>query len=349
MTQVPNTRVEAPEAIEHGGDLGALASRFPDAPKPWIDLSTGLNPVGYLVRDLPSDLWQRLPSRAAQQALVDAARRRYRVVNADLVAAPGTQALIQLVPRLVPRSAVAIVGPTYGEHASCWRRAGHQVTVVRDLDAASGADVVVVVNPDNPTGRLLPTEALRALRTTLLVVDEAFADLLPTEASLASDLPAHGLVLRSLGKVYGLGGLRLGFAIAPTRLAGLIERELGPWAVSGPALEIGRRVLADPLWLETARERLRVDGERLDRLLRAAGLELVGAVPLFRLARHADAPRLAEQLARAGILVRSFAAEPTWMRFGLPAGDEAFARLASALQVPQKVWQTRSAGSGGSA
>jgi cobalamin biosynthetic protein CobC len=348
MTQVPITRVEAPEASEHGGDLGALASRFPDAPKPWIDLSTGINPVGYPVRDLPSEVWQRLPSRAAQQAVLDAARRRYGVATAELVAAPGTQALIQVVPRLVPRSHVAVVGPTYGEHATCWQRAGHPVTVVRDLDEASGADVVVVVNPDNPTGRLLPTAALRALRTKLLVVDEAFADLLP-EASLATDLPANALVLRSLGKAYGLGGLRLGFAIAPARLAGLIERELGPWAVSGPALEIGRRALADPLWLETARERLRVDGERLDHLLRVAGLELAGAVPLFRLVRHADAPRFAEQLARAGILVRSFAAQPTWLRFGLPAGDEAFARLAAALQVPQKVWQTRSAGCGGSA
>jgi cobalamin biosynthetic protein CobC len=241
------------------------------------------------------------------------------------------------------------VGPTYSEHAICWRRAGHDVTVVADLDEAKAVDVVVVVNPDNPTGRLLPTAALRALRASLLVVDEAFIDLLPAEASLAPTLPPSAMVLRSFGKTYGLGGLRLGFAIAPVELASIIRKELGPWAVSGPALEVGRRALDDQDWLAAARERLRVDGERLDSLLRAAGFLLEGAAPLFRLARHAQARRIVDQLARAGIHVRAFAHQPTWLRFGLPSGDEAFARLGAALQVPQKVWQTRSAGSGGSA
>jgi cobalamin biosynthetic protein CobC len=350
MTKVPITRFEAPEAVEHGGDLGGLEACFPDAPKPWLDLSTGLNPVGYPVRQLANDVWQRLPSQRALDALIDAAARRYGVGDrAAVVAAPGTQALIQLLPRLVPQSRVAIVGPTYAEHAICWQRAGHEVTMVSDLADANGADIVVVVNPDNPTGRLLPTATLRALHTSLLVVDEAFIDFFPAEASLVRDFPANAVLLRSLGKTYGLGGLRVGFAIAPPRLAGLLKQELGPWAVSGPALEVGRRALDDKLWLEGARERLRVDGERLDRLLQAAGLSMLGSVPLFRLTGHPEASHLVQQLGRAGIHVRSFAAQPTWLRFGLPAGDEAFARLGAALQVPQKVWQTRSAGSGGSA
>ena len=117
-----------------------------------------------------------------------------------------------------------------------------------DLEAAD-ADVVVVVNPDNPTGRLLPPQALRGVAARLLIVDEAFIDLLPHEASLAGDLPDNAIVLRSFGKTYGLAGLRLGFAIAAVPLAQRLREELGPWAVSGPALAIGATALADDAWL----------------------------------------------------------------------------------------------------
>ena len=155
---MPITEPAASEPVAHGGDLGQIRRRFPDAPLPWIDLSTGINPVAYPLAAPPSEAWSRLPTRAAGQALVAAAARRYGVRDpATVVAAPGTQALIQLLPRLVPASRVAVVGPTYAEHALCWQRGGHEVAVVSDLAAAAGADVVIVVNPDNPTGRLLPT------------------------------------------------------------------------------------------------------------------------------------------------------------------------------------------------
>src|SRR5262245_59679846 len=137
MLEVPITRFEAPEAVEHGGDLSAVQARYPEAPTPWLDLSTGLNPVGYPVRQLANEVWQRLPSRHALEALIDAAARRYGVTDrAALVAAPGTQALIQLLPRLVARGRVAVMGPTYAEHAICWHRAGHTVTMVSDLAEA---------------------------------------------------------------------------------------------------------------------------------------------------------------------------------------------------------------------
>lgn len=328
----------AEKPVEHGGDLEALGRRYSRAPRPWIDLSTGINPIPYPVGDLPAEGWSRLPSRTAEQALLAAASRRYRVGNgAAIVAAPGTQALIQILPRLLARSRVAIVGRTYAEHELCWRRAGHEVFVVADLAAAAGADVVVVVNPDNPTGRLVPADALRAVRASLLVVDEAFIDFLPAEASLAGALPGNTVVLRSFGKTYGLAGVRLGFALASPIMAEQLRGALGPWAVSGPALEIGRRALADDAWLNAAALRLATHGERLDTLLTAAGCRLLGGTTLFRLFAHGEAPRLADTLARQGIHVRSFADRPTLLRFGLPANDEEFGRLAAALQVPQKV------------
>jgi cobalamin biosynthetic protein CobC len=328
MGALPITASGTAEPLAHGGDLGAIRRRFPEAPEPWIDLSTGINPVPYPVADLPIELWSRLPTRQQEQALIGAAATRYGVRDpATIVAAPGTQALIQLLPRLVQKSRVAVLGPTYEEHAQCWARQGHDVTVVSDLEPA---DVTVVVNPNNPTGKLLPSELLRPDRG-LLIVDEAFVDFLNPNASLASNLPANTIVLRSFGKVYGLAGVRLGFAIAEKSIVDRIHGELGPWAVSGPALEIGRRALGDSAWLQAAAARLAADGKRLDTLLVSAGFEILGGTPLFRLARHPDAAAVTDRLGRQGIHVRRFAHEPGWIRFGLPANEAEFSRVAVAL------------------
>lgn len=336
MQDVPNIGVASGKTVAHGGDLGVVRRRHPGAPQPWIDLSTGINPLPYPVADLPADAWSRLPSHDAEQTLIASAAQRYRCAPDQLVAAPGTQALIQILPRLVSRSRVAIVGPTYAEHELNWRRHGHDVAVVADLEAAD-ADVVVVVNPDNPTARLTPTQTLRGVAARLLVVDEAFIDLLPNEASLAGDLPDNAIVLRSFGKTYGLAGVRLGFAIAAVPFAQRLRDELGPWAVSGPALEIGAAALADDAWLQETATRLAGDVRKLDALLVSAGFTVLGGTPLFRLASHPEAPEKVENLARQGIHVRAFGHQATWLRFGLPGGDEEFRRLSAALQVPQKV------------
>jgi cobalamin biosynthesis protein CobC len=313
--------------VAHGGDLGEVRRRFPHAPLPWIDLSTGVNPMPYPVPPLSSESWMRLPSREDQRALVEVAAKRYGVGDPEMIVpAPGTQALIQLLPALLPKSRVAIVGPTYEEHEVSWRRHGHEVTIVERLPATS--DVTVLVNPDNPTGRLFAASDLEAIEG-LLVVDEAFIDFRPRAASLAG---RNAVVLRSFGKTYGLAGLRLGFAIADRPLATRLREELGPWAVSGPALEIGRQALADDAWLAQTAKRLATDGKRLDDLLSRAGFVIVGGTALFKLARHSHAAKMVEALGRCGIHVRSFAREPSWVRFGLPADDAAFERLAEALR-----------------
>ncbi|MDP1966446.1 MAG: threonine-phosphate decarboxylase, partial [Reyranella sp.] len=153
MSALPITATGTAEPLAHGGDLGAIRRRFPRAPEPWIDLSTGINPVPYPVVDLPKEIWSRLPTRQQERALLEAAAVRFGVLDpATIVAAPGTQALIQLLPRLVAKSRVAVLGPTYEEHAHCWARQGHDVAVVSDCEPA---DVTIVVNPNNPTGKLL--------------------------------------------------------------------------------------------------------------------------------------------------------------------------------------------------
>ena len=232
---LPITQPAAPEPIAHGGDLDAARERFPGAPEPWIDLSTGINPVPFPISVLPAKIWSRLPTRSEEEALLAAAAARYRARNSEMIAAaPGTQALIQLLPRLFPRSSVEIIGPTYEEHEACWMRQGHSVSVVEDLGPSEHADVVIVVNPNNPTGRIIPVSALRAVARTLartnglLVVDEAFIDVFPETASIVSDLPPATIVLRSSGKIYGLAGLRLGFAIAEVSLASSLALETAP-------------------------------------------------------------------------------------------------------------------------
>lgn len=329
-----------PEPVPHGGDLDAAQARFPDAPRPWIDLSTGINPHPYPLPELAPELWSRLPQRPDERRLQEVAARRYGAAGPErIVCAPGTQAIIQILPRLVPHARVAVVGPTYPEHAMAWRRAGHDVVEVGDLAGLDEAGVVVLVNPDNPTGRIMPPDALREVATRLgvrgglLVVDEAFADVAEGDASLAPELPPATVVLRSFGKMYGLAGARLGFAIAHEDTAHDLRDALGPWAVSGPALAVGATALADDAWRETALVRLAHARRRLDGLLGACGCTMLGGTLLFRLVAYREAAQMAERLGRAGVLVRQFPHAPTWLRFGLPGPEAAWQRLERALQA----------------
>ncbi|MBF0371991.1 MAG: threonine-phosphate decarboxylase [Alphaproteobacteria bacterium] len=320
----------------HGGDIAAAEERFGRPADGWLDLSTALNPFSYPLGEIPPEAWRRLPDRAEMTALCEAAASYYRAPDpAMLVAAPGTQALIQILPRLVEPCTVTVIGPTYGEHARCWRAAGHRVTV---CDAAQAADghVVVVVNPNNPDGRRLEPDGLVALaealarRGGLLVVDEAFADVAP-EVSVAGRVGPGMVVLRSFGKFFGLAGLRLGFAIAPPPLALALRDMMGPWAVAGPAIAIGTRALADRKWMAVTRNRLAREALALDGLLGAAGMTVLGGTPLFRLVSAGRAWALYEYLGERGILVRPFPLSPRWLRFGLPPGAEGRDRLKRAL------------------
>ena len=324
--------------VYHGGDLAAARAAFPGAPEPWLDLSTGINPNAYPLPPLSPDVWTRLPDRARLTRLERIAAARYGAsAGADIVAAPGAQALIQLLARLRRVTSVGILGFTYGEYEQIWRAAGAEVHVVETLAALGGFDIAVVVNPNNPDGRLIAPEALATLaagiahRGGLVVVDEAFMDPLPAGASLAPILGDATIVLRSFGKMYGLAGVRLGFAIAEPKLSETLRALLGPWAVSGPAIEVGSVALADDAWLAAAIADLTHRAAALDRLLVRHGFKVVGGAPLFRLAAHSNAGALSEALSRRGVLVRRFPARPELLRFGLPADDAAFARLDAAL------------------
>ncbi|MCP5367098.1 MAG: threonine-phosphate decarboxylase [Hyphomicrobiales bacterium] len=324
------------EQRDHGGGIDAAARAQGIPADRWLDLSTGINPRPYPLPALAPRTWARLPDREMMAGLRAAAARYYGAPDpACVVPAPGSQAVIQWLPRLAPPGArVAVVGPTYNEHAAAWRAAGHRVAEVDAPPApGDGFAVVVAVNPNNPDGRRWPGGALRDLAQagTRVVVDEAFADVVP-DATLAGDVAGADLVvLRSFGKFFGLAGLRLGFAIAAPPLATDLAAALGPWAVSGPAAKVAAAALTDGAWIAETRARLAGDAARLRALLTGAGLAVVGGTDLFVLAAHDRAPDLAARLAGAAILVRTFPARPAWLRFGLPGTDGDFSRLAKVL------------------
>jgi cobalamin biosynthetic protein CobC len=329
--------------MKHGGDLGAAMARHGGILSDWLDLSTGINPHAYPV-ELPGDshVWQVLPTEGARTRLLEAARGAYGVPKElRTVAAPGTQALISLLPLVLPEGAVAIVGPTYGSHGDVWRRAGR---VVREItsphtDLDGDVRVLVIVNPNNPDGRLTDVQSLRhqaerlAARGGILVVDEAFADCMPGASLLPHLAGVPAVVLRSFGKFYGLAGLRLGFAAAPRDISDRLETLLESWAVSGPALEVGTRALSDRAWQNAMQARLADEVGDLTLVLQARGVSVFGGTPLFVLAGTRDAARLHEALARQRIWTRRFDYAPTWLRIGLPGGAEKLARLDAALEA----------------
>jgi cobalamin biosynthetic protein CobC len=325
----------------HGGMLARARVLFPHAPATFVDLSTGINPVAYKLAPFPQEALTLLPDEADLTRLERVAAQAFGVPDpACVLAGPGTQIFISLLPTLLrrPAASVAVLSPTYGEHAQSWVRSGCTVAATADFDALAEADIAVLCQPNNPDGRVLPRATLwtladrMAARDGVLVVDEAFMDLEDPANSLA-DLVGHPalLILRSFGKWSGLAGLRLGFVLSRPDWIATWRASLGPWAVSGPGLFAGLQALPDDAWRAESIARLDRDGARLDALLARAGMELVGGTRLFRLYHGEVAQSLWQRLGDAGILTRRFDLNPAWLRFGLPGKEADWARLDALL------------------
>jgi cobalamin biosynthesis protein CobC len=330
--------------FEHGGRLDLAREIYTQAPQPWIDLSTGISPWAYPVPALAASGLHRLPEDAALHRLIGLARKAYKIPPmAAAVALPGTDAGLSILPWLFREpKRVAILGPCYPGHAAAWTAAGHSVSEIDSIDRAGNAAILIAVNPNNPDGRFIDHAKLAAALPPLkrgnglLIVDEAFADgdeshsILPHVARLD-----YTLVLRSVGKFFGAGGVRLGFAITSHPVAGRLRAALGAWPVSAQAIAFGEAALADEAWTAAQRTRLAEAAGQLDAVLGEAGCRVIGGTALFRLAEHPLSGTLFAHLARRGILTRPFKNRSA-LRFGLPAGSEELERLREALQTAPK-------------
>ena len=282
---------------DHGGRLHHAAARWGLPVADWLDLSTGINPHGYPVPAIPERVWRRLPED--DDGLLEIARHWLGLpAQAGGLPVAGSQAALQTLPLLRRPGRVGVPAPGYQEHAAAWRRAGHRV-VPLNADQVPAAlpdlDALVWIHPNNPTGATLDTDTLLgwhrqlAARDGWLVVDEAFIEASPA-TSLVPHLGAPGLVvLRSLGKFFGLAGLRAGLMAGPTALCRALEERLGPWALSHPARHVMATALADRDWQAATRRRLGADRQRLDALLREYGLNPQGDSHLFAWCATADA------------------------------------------------------------
>ena len=324
------------DMLQHGGQIRAAAARYGIAVEDWLDLSTGINPIPFTPPEIPLAAWAHLPQE--QDGLEEAAARYYG--TPDLLPVSGSQAAIQLLPRLRSHCRVGVLHPGYAEHAHAWRSAGHEV---KDLCADEIAaqidnlDVLLLIQPNNPTGeifthtQLLDWHAQLAARDGWLIVDEAFIEA-STQTSFVPPQMPHGLiVLRSLGKFFGLAGARIGFVLAHAELLARLRAALGPWSVAGPSRYVAQAALRDITWQAATRARLLQNGARLAQVLDDAGLPPAGGCGLFQWVLTEQAKVIHQQLAQYGIFTRLFS-HPRSMRFGLPGSAAEWSRLGAALE-----------------
>ena len=321
--------------LEHGGRLRQAAHQHGIALHEWLDLSTGINPDTWPVPPLDPRCWNRLPEEG--DGLEEAAAAYYG--NPRLLPLAGSQAAIQSLPALFSPVVVACLSPLYEEHPQAWERCGHKLRRLPNLQRMLAAMTpnVLLCNPNNPTAQSLPRQALLDAAQQLrkrggwLIVDEAFGDAEPENciASVAgSDDAPNLIVLRSLGKFFGLAGARVGFVFgAPDKLDRLRE-VLGPWPVSHPSRFVAKRALEDFAWQMAARKQLADDSQRLAELL--APLGEVSRTALFCTVKTTQTNQLVEYFARRAILTRHYDSTDL-LRFGLPANEAQWQGLKAAL------------------
>jgi cobalamin biosynthetic protein CobC len=315
----------------HGGRIDLAAARYPDAPRPWLDLSTGINPCAWPTERGPKVDLHTLPSPAAIAELEAAAAAMFGTTADRVVALPGSELGLRMLDALDLPGPVRFVVPSYATHAEAIEGA---VPIARDAIETVADGTLLLANPNNPDGhRDTPQRLLTIARNgALLIVDEAFADVAPG-SSLIPLLRGddRAIIFRSFGKFFGLPGVRLGFMVGPSEHVATMRQRLGSWPISAHAVAYGIAAYRDAAWIASARLSIVERAGRLAAMLARHGLEARGACALFRLIETDAAPALFERLARAGILTRTFDHSPRWLRMGVPGDDEGFARLDEAL------------------
>ena len=255
---------------KHGGALFRASKEFAIAPEHWIDLSTGISPEAWPVPAPPIEAWRSLPD--AEDGLIAQAADYYGCSASELLPISGSQFAIEQIPQLLTTGTVAVPVWGYAEHSYRWQLAGHQLhwyssyQELANLVETNTVNNAVVINPNNPSTELFELAQLQYLLAVLkanngkLLVDEAFMDS-SDEHSLCRLLdgkpcPDELIILRSVGKFFGLAGIRLGFVIASEVFIQRLEPQVSPWAVNHIARWVGQQALADRDWQRRQCQRL---------------------------------------------------------------------------------------------
>lgn len=314
-----------PSNPEHGGQLHRASLHYGIPVDKWLDLSTGISPWVYPLPPVPPECWQRLPETSDGLETVAAAYYG----STSLLPVAGSQEAISLLTRLRQAARVGILSPAYRSHYRAWQSAGHDVLELTTAQVASALptlDVLIVVNPTNPTAQHYAPATLHAWHQTLalrggwLIVDEAFRDATPEDSLIQPEALQGLIVLRSIGKFFGLAGIRLGFVWAEANVLAALAKGQDDWSVSHPARWAGKLALADQAWQQHQRERLHAAAQRLHARLEKRYGQQVVSTALFAYVPLAAAAQEYARLAQQGILVRLFH-DPPALRFGLLAGN----------------------------
>ncbi len=338
--------MDAVNQPQHGGDLQRAVYAYGGDLADWIDCSSGIAPWAYPLPAVPDHIWQRLPDQ--DHALLLAAQNYYGCEH--LLALAGSQVGIALLPKLRPACRVAIISPTYAEHHWQWQQAGHEVIAItsKQVDKyleSHSIDVLIVVNPNNPSGQHLSASTLLSWHEKLvlhggwIIVDEAFADCAPAASLLPHAGKAGLIILRSIGKFFGLAGIRLGFIACENRLLEEIKHALGPWHISGPALWAGQIALSDKTWQAAQQQRLLTNQKWMIYTLSEAGLAPRGSLPLLHWCPTPNAKALHRQLAKHKIWCRLFDQNNhQGLRFG-PVAEYQQNLFKTRLMAALRIWQ----------
>lgn len=329
-----------PKGLHHGGRILAAVEKYQIAQEDWLDLSTGLNPIAWPVPSIPAELWQALPE---EHDGLQAAACQYYGCDACLPVA-GSQAAIQTLPTLRSYSKVGVISPTYAEHEYNWRLAGHDV-IPLGIDEVeqqiNSLDVLVVINPNNPTGDVIGIDQLLDWHKTLsnrggwLIVDEAFMDVTPEKSLVSLGVKPGLIILRSIGKFFGLAGIRCGFVISDNELLQHLSQKLGPWTLTGVTRFVATQALLDNTWQVETRKNIIKSSEKSKEMLSKAGLISSGSTALFQWVEQYKAKELYEAFAEKGVLIRLFNKQGKMttpsLRFGLPASEKQWQQFSEVL------------------
>lgn len=315
----------------HGGNIYGLAHDLGCDPAEIVDMSSNVSPLG-----MPQDLEEQL--RAALKEVmslpeVDSGtlRRSFAAkkgLDPDRVlVGNGTTEFIYSAPIALNIKKGLIIGPTYSDYRDACdaynvsyqfylseEKDKYKLNIDNIEDILKGIDAVFICNPNNPTGRLIPSKVLKKLicnhPEVCFVVDESYMPFFfdADSETLARSDRANVIVLHSFSKIFGIPGLRLGFLTGSRELVNRFVRFKQPWSVNRIAQVAGTYLLREERFVrEVAQFVIKEKRAFLSFLGEITELRPFPSVTnfiLFKLTGKMNAPAIFKKMAREKILIR---------------------------------------------